>query len=104
MLVGPFEKTGLRGGQQAIHVSQLKPSDLGSINKPLVKVFFSLILNEIRNVFARLPNGKLQSQTMNPYQTEASLLNKSSCLAPTLCATKLTNVRNMGLFTLCCAT
>jgi hypothetical protein len=48
MLVGPFEKMGVRGGQQAI-VSHLKPSDLGSINKALVKVFFSLTLNEIRN-------------------------------------------------------
>jgi hypothetical protein len=35
---------------------------------------------------------------------EAGLLNKSSCLAPTLGVTKFTNVRDMNLVTLCCAT
>jgi hypothetical protein len=38
------------------------------------------------------------------YSTEAGLLNKSSSLAPTSGVTKYTNVKDMILVTLCCAT
>jgi hypothetical protein len=58
-----------------------------------VKSFLSLSLPKIFVVIVvkRLPS-------------EAGLLNKSSCLAPTLGVTKFIIVKGMRLATLCCAT
>ncbi len=46
----------------------------------------------------------LLKSDLDVQQTHLSLLNKSSCLAPALSVTKLTNVRDMILVTLCCPT
>jgi hypothetical protein len=64
---------------------------------------FLKILNEVTPIVRKLLRKKVL-QHWPPVKPEASSLNKSSRLAPTLGVTKIIIVSNMILVTLCCAT
>jgi hypothetical protein len=57
----------------------------------------------VMNLFTPKAAAK-QQDLFNKPASEANLLNKSSCLAPALGVTNLTNAEDMILVTLCCVT